>query len=294
MVCDPLVIDVSIAARLVSARFPGWAELPLVPLESSGTDNAVFRLGDHACLRMPRLLTADRQLLKEAEWLPRLGPLPLETPKPLALTGPFDHYPCHAAVYDWLPGATALDVPPSDMNAAAHALAGFLVALRRRPTDGGPQSGPQNQYRGAPLAFRDTLTRKALSRLSGHIDVECLSALWASCLNAPAHQGPGIWLHGDLHGGNLIVADGVLAGVIDFGLIGVGDPAADLTVAWSFLDEASRETFRRALAADEAEWRRGQGWALSTAAIAFDHYRDANPTLSALSLRALKALEAVA
>ena len=291
MAADPFAIDTSFATRLVAARFPDRAALPLVPLDTPGTDNEVFRLGERACLRMPRRTSADRQLVKEAEWLPRLAPLTLEVPKPLELTGPFAPYPFHAAIYEWLPGASALDAPPGDMTAAAQALGRFVAALRERPAEGGPAAGAQNQYRGTPLSLRDGLTRNALARLGDLVDAGRLSRLWTTCLTAPPHPGPDMWLHGDLHGGNLIVRDGALTGVIDFGLLGIGDPAADLIVAWSFLDDATRTVFRETTGAGQDEWRRGQGWALSTAAIALDYYRDTNPVLSGLSLRALRELE---
>ena len=287
-------MDVSFAARLVAARFPDFAALPLTQLDTPGTDNVLFRIGETACLRLPRLAPADEQLIKEAEWLPQMAPLPLDVPKPLGLTGPFGTFPFHAAIHEWLPGRSALDSPPADMTAAATALGAFIAALRKKPAWGAPAAGAHNQYRGAPLTLRDTLTRKALGRLDGMIDAGKLANLWAACLRAPAHSGPGKWLHGDLHAGNLIVRDGVLAGVIDFGLLGIGDPAVDLIPAWSFLDGTTRQAFRDAAGAGADEWRRGQGWALSTAAIALDYYRDSNPALSGLSLRALRELEACA
>ncbi len=287
-------IDLSLATRLVAARFPDFAALPLAPLDTPGTDNTLFRLGERACLRLPRLPAADGQLVKEAEWLPQFSAMPLELPKPLALTGPFGDFPFHAAVYQWLPGKSALDTPPTDMSEAAKSLGGFVAALRRQPTLTAPVAGAHNQYRGAPLSVRDRLTRNALSRLDGMVDAGKLADIWTACLDTARHPGPGKWLHGDLHGGNLIVRNGALVGVIDYGLIGVGDPAVDLIPAWSFLEEANRDTFRDAAGAGPDEWRRGQGWTLSTAAIALDYYRDANPALSGLSLRALRELEACA
>lgn len=294
MADDLLAIDISLARRLVDARFPDWAGVPIEQVESSGTDNAIFRLGEAACLRLPRLASADIQLRREAEWLGRFAPLPLAVPRPLAMTGPFKAFPFHAAIYDWLPGHAATEDPPTDMPAAAQALAGFIAALREKPPADGPPAGAQNQYRGTPLIVRDRLTGEALGRLGDMVDTAALTALWQACLAAPPHPGPGMWLHGDLHAGNLIVHEGRLTGVIDFGLMGVGDPAVDLIAAWSFFDGVARTVFRQALDCSEAEWRRGQGWALSTAAIALDYYQEANPALSGLSLRALKELEASA
>ena len=292
MADHPLVIDVSLARRLVAERFPDHAGEPVIPVDSSGTDNAIFRLGEAACLRLPRLASAEAQLVKEFDWLGRLALLPLAIPRPLALTGPFGTFPFHTAVYDWLPGTAATQEPPADMIVAAQALAGFIAALRERPCADGPAAGRHNQYRGAPLSLRDAPTRAALARLSGLVDTDRLSALWSECLAAPAYEGRGLWLHGDLHAGNLIVRDGALSGVIDFGLCGIGDSAVDLIAAWSFFEAPARQAFRQALSCDAAEWRRGQGWALSTAAIALDYYRSSNPTLSGLSLRSLKELEA--
>ena len=292
---DPAhTIDVSLAARLVAARFPGFSALPLTPLDTPGTDNTLFRLGERACLRLPRLAAADEQLVKEAEWLPQLSAMPFELPKPLALTGPFGDFPFHAAIYEWLPGRSALETPPTDMAKAAESLGGFVSALRKQPTLNAPVAGAHNQYRGAPLSVRDRLTRSALSRLDGMVDAGKLANIWTTCLDTPRHPGPDKWLHGDLHAGNLIVRDGALVGVIDFGLLGIGDPAVDLIPAWSFLDASTREAFCDVAGAGPDEWRRGQGWALSTAAIALDYYRDANPALSSLSLRSLRELQAYA
>ncbi len=167
-------------------------------------------------------------------------------------------------------------------------LARFLQALRKIETAGGPFPGPHNFWRGVNLMARDDVTRRAIAELNGEIDVKATIAAWNAASAAPVWSHDPVWLHGDLSRENLLERDGRLKAVIDFGGLGVGDPACDLIVAWSLFRGEARDTFRTTIEADDASWARGRGWALSTALVASPYYRDTNPALAAASRRTIE------
>ncbi len=271
--------DVSLVGRLLAAQFPQWAHLPIEPVDSAGTDNAIYRLGDDRAARLPRTQRATWQVDKEHQWLPRLAPnLPLSIPFPLAKGTPAEGYPWHWSVYRWLEGETATIERIADPRQAAIDLAQFVAALQRIDPTGGPPPGPHNFGRGVPLGLRDAATRTAIASLKGMIDTDAVTAAWDAALKTAAWDRPPVWIHGDLLPGNLLFGEGGrLSGVIDFGGLGVGDPACDLMVAWTFFSGASRNAFRAALSVDDATWARGRGWALSWALIYIPYYLDSNP-----------------
>lgn len=284
-------IDERLVRGLLAAQFPEWARLSLAPVESAGTDNAIFRLGDDLAVRLPRRPEAPVQAEKDLRWLPHLAPrLPLAIPRPLALGEPGKDFPWRWLVCRWLPGRAALDVPFADPGRAATALGGFVAALQRIDASGGPPPGAHNFGRGEPLAARDASVRRSLDGLlpSDGLDVPALTAAWERALAAPAWAGPPVWLHGDLAPGNLLVQDGELSAVIDFGCLGVGDPAGDVMPAWNVFDADAREAFRVAVGVDDATWERGRGWAL-TAVSAFPYYRHTNPVIVATARRTIEA-----
>jgi aminoglycoside phosphotransferase (APT) family kinase protein len=287
---DELDIDVSLVRRLLAAQLPQWADLPLRPVVSSGSDNAIYRLGEDLAVRLPlRAGRTEESLDKEAEWLPKLAPLlPLAVPLPLALGRPGEGYPCRWAVYSWLEGEAATVDNLDDPHAAARDLARFLAALQRIDTTGAPPVGDHNFFRGVPLAARDAGTRSAIMALDGKIDVAAVTAAWEAALQAPDWDRPPVWIHGDLSDGNLLAARGRFSGVIDFGGIAVADPACDLMAAWCFLPLDAREVFRTELSVDDATWARGRGWALSVALIALPYYWTTNPVRVAVSLRRIE------
>jgi aminoglycoside phosphotransferase (APT) family kinase protein len=279
---DEVDTDVSLVGRLLAAQFPQWADLPIEPVHSAGTDNAIYRLGDDMAVRLPRIHWATGQVDKEHQWLPRLAPhLPLAIPVPLARGVPAEGYPWHWSVYRWLEGETATIERIADPRQAATELAQFIAALQRIDPTGGPPPGPHNSGRGVPLAARDSHTRTAIEALQGILDAGAATAAWEAALQAPAWPGPPVWIHGDLQSGNLLAVQGRLTAVIDFGCLGVGDPACDLIVAWNLLSAGTRELFRAALSVDDATWARGRGWALSVGLIALPYYRSTNPVLAA-------------
>jgi aminoglycoside phosphotransferase (APT) family kinase protein len=291
---DEVDTDVSLVGRLLAGQFPQWADLPLKPVRSAGTDNALYRLGEDLVVRLPRIHWATGQVEKEQRWLPRLAPhLPLAIPVPLAMGMPAEGYPWHWSVYRWLKGETASIERIADLRQAATDLARFTAALQRIDPTGGPPPGPHNSHRGEPLAMRDAQTRAAIASLRGVLDADAVTAAWEAALEAPAWQGPPVWIHGDLQAGNLLVRQGRLSAVIDFGCLGVGDPACDLQVAWNFLSAETRDVFRASRASraslpvDAATWARGRGWALSVGLIALPYYRNTNSTLAGISRRAI-------
>lgn len=286
---DEVEIDAALVGRLVASRFPVWRDLPLRRIASSGTDNAMFRLGRHLCLRLPRYPAAAALLGKEQHWLPRLAPhLPLAIPVPLATAPPGEGYPLAWSVCRWIPGEDAHRGPISDRNGAALTLARFIQALQAIDPSEGPRSGSAGVERGVPLLERDERVRQAIVALAGDIDVVAVTRAWDAALAASPWRGPPVWLHGDLHPGNLLLRNGALVAVIDFGGLGVGDPACDLLPAWTLFSAAERRSFRAQLACDEAGWARGKGWALSIALIAWPYYRDTNPAIVDMARRTIE------
>lgn len=278
---------------LLAAQFPQWAKLPVARVASSGTTYALFRLGDDMMARLPLVAGDDEQLLKEWAWLPRLAPLlPLAVPTPLALGEPDAGYPARWVVSRWIAGENATVAKTGASVQVAGDLARFILALRQIDASDGPTYGNHNFGRGAPLATRDEEVREALAELAtlnAGLDEAALAACateWDIALAAPIWDGPPTWIHGDLHPDNLIVGSDRpdhLRGVIDFGGLGVGDPACDLLPAWTLFTGEARSVFRAALEVDEASWARGRGWALSMALIALPYYLHTNAAMVAMA-----------
>jgi aminoglycoside phosphotransferase (APT) family kinase protein len=290
MHADERDIDEALVRRLIAAQFPHWSPLPIELVVSSGTDNAMFRLGDELAVRLPRRQGATEQIEKEHRWLPRLAPLPLEIPAPIALGQPSDDYPWRWSVYEWLIGESAITAAIDDERAAAIAIAGFITALQRIDPTGGPEPGSHNFGRGVPLAKRDRYVRAALASLERELDAALVAAAWERALDAAVWTNAPLWIHGDLAPGNLLVRNGCITGVIDFGGLAVGDPACDLMVAWNFLTGDARAAFKTTLNPDEATWARGRGWALSMSVIALPYYLKTNPVIVENSRRTIAAV----
>lgn len=234
-------IDTSLVKRLITTQFPKWKDLHLEPVTDVGTDNTLYRLDEEMVVRLPRVDWAVGQVEKEYFWLSKLAPhLPLSIPTPIALGVPEEDYPYHWSVNRWLPGKNAINSHIRDLNKAAVALAEFIMALQRIDPNDGPAPGTHNSYRGVPLIERDAYVREAIRLLDRNIDVDAVESAWEEVLRAPEWQGPGVWIHGDIHEGNVLLNEGSISSVIDFGCLGVGDPACDMLPAWSILSSASR------------------------------------------------------
>jgi aminoglycoside phosphotransferase (APT) family kinase protein len=278
MHADEVNTDPSLVRRLLADQLPQWADLPIEPVESSGTDNAIYRLGQHMAARLPRVPGGTATIDKELRWLPKLAPLlPVAISQPLAKGSPGQGYPWHWSVHGWLDGESVNVERMADPVGLARDLGGFVAELRRIDTAGGPIVG-RDGSRGAPLAQRDAATREAIVALDGAVDSPAVTAAWEAAVQAPTWQHPGVWIHGDLLSGNVLVdGSGRLSAVIDFGCMVVGDPACDVMAAWTLFSSEGREAFRSALVVDDATWARGRGWALSFALIALPYYMHTNP-----------------
>ena len=285
MHADEIETDVALVRRLLAGQFPHWADLSIEPVVSYGTDHDIYRLGDHLAARLPRIGWATGQATKEAKWLPKLAPhLPLAVPVQVAMGHPAEHYPFEWSVYTWLPGENA-NRTIDDLDQAAVDLAAFVSALCRIDATGAHPRRPGG--RGAPLAELDEQMRRSIAQLGDRIDGDAALRSWEESLKASPWDGEEVWVHGDLLPGNLLVVDGRLSAVIDFGGLNVGDPACDLQPAWNVFAGDSRTRYRAELQVDDAPWLRGRGWALYQAVSALPYYWHTNPGMIRQTSRAL-------
>jgi aminoglycoside phosphotransferase (APT) family kinase protein len=280
-------ITPSLVRRLVASQFPQWARLPITPVIPGGWDNRTFRLGTEMSVRLPSAAGYASKVAIEQRWLPKLAPLlPLPIPTPLAQGAPAEGYPWPWSVYRWIDGESALTGRIANRRQFARDLAHFLTTLQRIEPMGGPTPGPHNFFRGGSLAVYDHETWTAIAALDGHIDTAAAAGTWRAAL-AAAWLGPPAWFHGDVAAGNLLVKDRRLCAVIDFGGLGVGDPACDLVIAWTFLSGESRDLFRSLMPADRAMWARAHGWALWKAMKTLVESMTADPARAAEARRVI-------
>ncbi len=258
-------LDPQLAEQLIQSQFPELAGKEICHQPSKGTDNHIFRIGDDLCARFPKAPWAAGTARRETVALPRFAGAPIAVPQVYGVGTPSPAYPHTWSVLTWLPGAPLEDSTLRDPQEAARQLADFFLYLRHVPGDKAFQFGPDNNWRGAPLTDRTVPFEAALARLP-NVDPKWATRLWSEALRADTSDAA-VWLHGDVHPGNVLITDGHISGVIDWGLCGVGDGACDLLSAWTMFDEAAREVFRTALGATDADWLRGAGWALSMAVI---------------------------
>jgi aminoglycoside phosphotransferase (APT) family kinase protein len=268
---DEMEIDEALVRRLLISQFPHWAELPLRRIEPAGTVNAIFRLGDEYSVRLARRAGPTTPGSSEFIWLPKLAPLvPLETPVPIAQGHPNNEYPWYWEIHTWVEGET-VPIEEIDEIQAARDLAAFVTALQQINPSGGPPG------RGIPLVQRDEEFRYWLARFDGNAAV---SAVWESALAAPPWNGPPVWHHGDLDVRNWLVRNKRITGVIDWGTMGIGDPACDVMVAWKLHSPAARDAVREYLPTDDATWARARGWVVSQAVAVLAYYTpENNPVL---------------
>lgn len=271
MHADELKIEERLVRRLLVDQFPRWAELPLRKVEPVGTVNAVFRLGDEYSIRLARREGPTTPGGREFLWLPKIAPLvPLEIPVPIAQGRPNNEYPWFWEIHSWLKGET-VPIEALEEIQAARDLAEFVLALQQVDPTGGPLG------RGIPLAQRDKDFRYWLARFNGD---PAVSAVWESALSAPPWNGPPVWHHGDLDVRNWLVRDKRISGVIDWGTMGIGDPACDVMVAWKLHSPEARDVFLDATRTDDATLARARGWVVSQAVAILAYYTPQNnPTL---------------
>ncbi|WP_203862068.1 aminoglycoside phosphotransferase family protein [Plantactinospora mayteni] len=292
---DEVRATVDQVRRLLADQCPQWADLPVTPLPEKleGTDHVLFRIGDALVARMPKIAGAVDQADSDARWLPALASqLPVRIPVPVHLGEPGAEYPWRWTVVPWVAGTTPPRLGCDDV-VLAREVAAFVRALHRIDPVGGPVKPPGS--RGSALVHADEEVRRALPRLAEHDDgfeVAAAEAAWETCLAAPDWDRTPVWIHGDLQPGNLITNGDRLAAVIDFGALGVGDPAPDVAPAlWTFTG-AARDAYREAVGYDDATWRRACGWALAPSLTGIDYYRHTFPRMAEHGRRMVRAVVA--
>ena len=283
---DEYTIEDDLVADLLNDQIPQWADLALVRLDTIGTVNVAYRLGDDKLIRLPRTGSFSGGPQREARWLPVFAPvLPLEVPEYLVLGRPTDDYPSHWSVVRWIEGTNARRDNLDDLNSAATALGEFVVALRSVPTEAAPEGA---NHRGRGLSGVSDSFHHWLSRMAGedfpHNDI---STVWERCVLEGDWRGSPTWFHGDLQPGNLLARNGDLVAVIDWEGCSVGDPSSDLLAAWWLFHGDSRETFRTVTHAGSTEWQRAKGWALFMAVAAIPYYSDTNSGFASAARRVL-------
>ena len=285
MHADQVDSDAALVRSLLEGQYPQWANLAIERVASSGTDNAIYRLGNEMVVRLPLIHWAVGQVEKEHTWLPQLAPLlPLAVPEPLALGEPAEGYPWHWSVYRWIDGENAYPDRVGDLHETAIELAAFVNSLHAVELPDAPRS-----QRGVKLVTKDAEIRGAIKALRHEFDQDALMAAWDDAISAPQWEGPSVLVHGDLSDGNLLLRDGRLHAVIDFSCFGFGEPANDLDVAWDVFSGASRDAYRAAVGADDAAWARGKGWAI-TAVLGIPYYEHTNPGIVTRARRRVAAV----
>jgi len=264
---------------LLREQHPDLADLPLT-WAGTGWDNALWRIGPDLAARFPVREVAAPLVAREQEWLPVLAPaLPVDVPVPVRVGRPSSSYPWAWSVVPWFDAVAAHRTPVAERSAWAVALAEVFVALHRPA----PPGAPVNPLRGRPVPLEPVVER--LERLALP-DGDRVLARFRELAGAPGWDGPALWLHGDPHPANLLVHDGRLRAVIDFGDVTSGDPASDLSTAWLTFDADGRAAFRDRLGPDEHTWRRAQAWALHMAVVLQMHPVD-HPTLAEIGRHGL-------
>jgi aminoglycoside phosphotransferase (APT) family kinase protein len=273
--------DVALAKALVAAQFPQWSDLPVTQVDAVSTDNAMYRLGDRLAIRLPRRQSAEAPIAKEHAWLQRLAlGLPAQIPLPVAKGQPANGYPYCWSIVQWLEGAPTAPGEALASVEVAQDLGRFVTALQLQDTHGAPLAGDHNHWRGAPLRAFDPEMRRRFASMRDLADIGDIIAAWDRDRAAAAWAGPAVWIHGDLKDGNLLMRDGALSGVLDWGLAGVGDPASDLGPGWSLFEGPARAAFRKTVAVDDATWARGRAWALIEGVLGLSYYRGREDVLA--------------
>jgi aminoglycoside phosphotransferase (APT) family kinase protein len=262
-------ITTELVRSLIDSQFPQWRNLTITPVKRQGNDNRTFRLGSELTVRLPSHERYASAVEKEQIWLPIFQPLlSLPIPVPVAKGEPAGEYPFPWSVNRWIEGETVTHANVPDLNRFAEDLAGFLKELEAIDASRGVPAGVQNFHRGGNLAVYDPETKTAIETLAGQYDQKLLSEIWELSLSTKYDAAP-VWVHGDIAVGNLLVKNGRLCGVIDFGTMGTGDPSSDLVMAWTFFDDESRNVFLNGMNLDDDTVNRARGWALWKALISY-------------------------
>lgn len=285
-------LDVEGVRALLATASRDLSSLPL-ELVAEGWDNAIWRLGAGLAVRVPRRALAAELIRHEQRALPDLAPLlaglGIRTPAPVLVGQPTSSFPWPWSVVPWIEGSPALGVPRAGNAAWAPTLAHALQVVHRDA----PADAPSNPHRGVPLQARDDALRARLDDLRSTGDTTSADALVAVWQDGLAVRGTDerVWLHGDLHPGNILTSDGVLVALIDFGDVTAGDPAYDLAASWLLFDADGRARFRAETAEryDDDTWTRARAWA-AYLALVFLTQSDDRPDFRALGESTARAL----
>ncbi len=277
MQIEPYHIHLQLVYKLILDQFPQYARLKISPVEQQGHDNRTFRLGDNMLIRMPIAEPYALKVPQEQTLLPCLQPyLTIPIPKPIAMGHPSSDYPYPFSIYQWLEGTSAnqLQIEGNVLELLATELAHFLKELQSIDQEG-PAPGQHNWWRGDHIRVYDIGARQQIEQLSHLIDKNKALKLWEAACKTQWSQKP-VWVHGDFASGNILVKENQLSAIIDFGGMAVGDPACDLVIAWTFLDEKSRQVFKEILSLDNDTWLRAKAWALWKATYELCQIQDKN------------------
>ncbi len=276
-------INESLIRHLLEEQHPDLAYLPMQPADT-GWDNAMFRLGDQLAVRMPRRKIAVPLLHHEQTWLPQLAErLPIPVPTICRVGQPTADYPWQWSIVPWLDGVTADQEEPH-----ANQVERFVTFLRSLHIPA-PASAPTNPGRGIPLSQRAAGIEERMQRLETQTSLitAAIKHTWKQALNAPIDVQP-TWLHGDLHARNVLVKDGVITGIIDWGDMAAGDRATDLASIWLlFAEQTVRQQAIDQCQISEATLQRAKGWAIVFGVLLLDTGLVDNPRHAAIGERTL-------
>jgi aminoglycoside phosphotransferase (APT) family kinase protein len=257
-------ITIDLARQLIADQFLEYRHLPITPVEKQGHDNRTYRLGDDKLIRLPTAASYALKVPKEQKLLPELAPyISVRIPAPIKMGTPTPYYPFPFSIYQWLPGRSVNLLVLTDamkLNLAFD-LAQFLRELQIIKSVEGLAPGQHNWWRGDHVSVYGKDAREQIAQLVGVIDADKANELWEQACKTKWNRPP-VWVHGDLSIGNILLENGKLSAVIDWGGMAVGDPACDLVIAWTFLDGKARDTFIHEMDLDEETWLRARGWAL--------------------------------
>lgn len=261
-------ITTELVEKLVKGQFPQWQNLKVYPVSKSGHDNRTFHLGDKMAVRLPSGKDYAAQAAKEIRWLPYLQEhLDYPISKPIAAGKPVSAYPFPWSVNQWIEGHTLLECPDIDQKEFAKELAAALKKLQAIDCSNGPKAGQHNFYRGGNLRVYHMETLDALKTLEDRLPVKRLRDIWDQCISQ-IYTGKNVWVHGDVAPGNILLQNNKFYGMIDFGILGTGDPSCDYAMAWTYFDSESRKIFLADLPCNMVD--RARGWALWKALITYD------------------------
>lgn len=280
---DEIQIPEQVVKSLLKIQFPQYAHLPIKAVFPNGTDNKIFQLGENMSIRLPRTPAAATRHKKEMYILQELEEkLTLTIPKIVKRGKSCSLFPHPWVITTWIDGTVASSTKKID---ATIALADFYHAMHTIPITTAPKT-----KRGKSLHAAKKEVEKALPLLKDEFDIKKLHIMWEKALQVKEWNKAPVWIHGDLHPGNMIIKSEKLIGIIDFGLAGIGDPAADLMCAWTYLSKKSRNKFRSLVGVDEDTWQRGCGWALFLGIVAYPYYKNTDPSLATIAKNTLHEL----